>query len=700
MLCGTAFSRDSRWIATVCDDDSVQLFDVSSGACSKTLAGEAYGFCGGSRWGGHSLTFSGDLFAATGGGTDFNKLRLWPVPGFGVRATIPYDENVYCCQLSPDGRTLAVGCDGGVIHVHQTDQLGEPSLRLITPVGSGGVRSLRFSPDNSVFASGQWSGTFRIWNVASTEPVARFKHPESNGLSLAFSPGGDILAAGGAQFQRVVFHRVLTAKPAFRFGVTEETTKDDISEIGRILGQGPVKGPGAPSVSRTEDARAQRGLASAFGAKWDIQYAEMSQKLVVIAFNGPALCVYLREDGATLCILDMGARIYGHFQTSALAIRADDAQVAAVLGPSKFSGMGAGGSVVVRAIPTGEEVYRVTKSPAKCFGCCWSTDGVAFVVYGDFGADVHSADTGEFQACYDKGRQVVCAAASEELLVTTDATKCCNVYDWRRKKEVHSWAEGSSTLGCFFDASGERLVYSTQYSVVVRETASGTLLRRFAFTAGSRSAFSPLDSDLLVIGSGQGRILQSFGRRLRVVSVKTGKELNFSALMHARMSVDKIRAPAVGATVDIVSGTRLMVHVAEKTHLVQMDLGTFEASVNDGAFDSAQLMALSERRPDAIETVAKERPDAVNIPDSSGDTVLHMLARKDCDDEVAKWLCPGGAMFTPIANSDGRSALHEAVLKFNVPLVTALVNTLSPNLSAKSARLLTLDLRVPGIVLS
>jgi hypothetical protein len=95
-VCGTAFSRCGTWIAAVADDDSLQILEASSGATARMLGGSDKDFKGGSRWGGHSMHFSDTLFAASGGRSDFDKLRLWSLPAFDVVATIQYDDNVYC----------------------------------------------------------------------------------------------------------------------------------------------------------------------------------------------------------------------------------------------------------------------------------------------------------------------------------------------------------------------------------------------------------------------------------------------------------------------------------------------------------------------------------------------------------------------------------------------------------------------------
>ncbi|MDE0634416.1 MAG: M12 family metallo-peptidase, partial [Candidatus Poribacteria bacterium] len=58
------------------------------------------------------------------------------------------------------------------------------------------VRSLAFSPNGQILASGSFDNTVKLWNVTTKENVDTFRHTRRV-KSVAFSPDGTILASGG-----------------------------------------------------------------------------------------------------------------------------------------------------------------------------------------------------------------------------------------------------------------------------------------------------------------------------------------------------------------------------------------------------------------------------------------------------------------------------------------------------------------------
>ena len=60
------------------------------------------------------------------------------------------------------------------------------------------VRSVAFSPDGSILASGSWDNTIKLWEVASGRELRTLTGHTSWVMSVAFSPDGSILASSGA----------------------------------------------------------------------------------------------------------------------------------------------------------------------------------------------------------------------------------------------------------------------------------------------------------------------------------------------------------------------------------------------------------------------------------------------------------------------------------------------------------------------
>jgi WD40 repeat protein len=178
-----AFSPDGKTLVSGIEDQTVRLWDVSSGRCLRTFQGHTDGV-----W---SVAFSPDGRTIASGGHD-QTVRLWDVSsGQCLKTFQGHTDGVYSVAFSPDGSTIASTHD-------QTVRLWEVSSGqcLKTLQGhTGVVYSVAFSPDESTIASGGHDQTVRLWEVSSGQYKTVLKH--SNWVwSVAFSPDGKTLASG------------------------------------------------------------------------------------------------------------------------------------------------------------------------------------------------------------------------------------------------------------------------------------------------------------------------------------------------------------------------------------------------------------------------------------------------------------------------------------------------------------------------
>jgi WD40 repeat protein len=113
------------------------------------------------------------------------------------------DSTIYAFALSPVGTTAAVSYnsrDDNVVRVIDW-ATGEVSQTLIT----GTLNSaLRFSPDGTLLAGGDYQGTVRVWRVADGQ--AQLIQPlfSSTIHEVIFSPGAEKLAVGDSRNAKVV----------------------------------------------------------------------------------------------------------------------------------------------------------------------------------------------------------------------------------------------------------------------------------------------------------------------------------------------------------------------------------------------------------------------------------------------------------------------------------------------------------------
>jgi WD40 repeat protein/serine/threonine protein kinase len=193
-----SFSPDSRLLASGGDDKTVHIWNAATGEEIMPLRGHA-----GPVW---SVQFSPDGRWLASASQDAS-VRIWDVHTGQQRHALPHSQSVNDVAFSLDGTRLAsaegnfYGLTNGEVKVWDVH---DGQLLLTLPGHVTGSFSVTFSRDGRILASGGRDGNVRLWHVPTGQQLLTLR--DSPGFvvrSLAFSPDGNQLTAGGESTVRV-----------------------------------------------------------------------------------------------------------------------------------------------------------------------------------------------------------------------------------------------------------------------------------------------------------------------------------------------------------------------------------------------------------------------------------------------------------------------------------------------------------------
>ena len=182
-----AFRPGSTILASASDDDTVWLWDARTGKALQIIVGHTDDI--------NSVAFSRDgAWLLTG--SDDDTVILWQARGnswWYNRTVSSFYGNVNTVAFRPTGNAFAMGCDDGAVLLFDMDS------GAILPLErhSAKVRSVAFSKDGAVLASGSSDGKVRQWIIPWFTSTYGLEIPENMVWQPAQSEAATYFFFGG-----------------------------------------------------------------------------------------------------------------------------------------------------------------------------------------------------------------------------------------------------------------------------------------------------------------------------------------------------------------------------------------------------------------------------------------------------------------------------------------------------------------------